>query len=254
METYGNKEEYLKNYSAINRNTFCVDIKIEKAKKVATILKEHTKNQLNDLNCLELGGSSGIMASFISDRFKEMTVLDIDKNAIDFANKNYKKNNLRFIYGDATDTHFKNDSFDVIICNHVYEYVNKEKLINEIYRLLKPRGFCYFTAANKYTIIEPHHYKLPFLSWLPKKLANIYVRITKKGHNYYEEMWPYWRIRKLFRKFKVYNYTINITKNPKYYNTNYTLFGKIISLFPEKLLGFFLFIFPSYVFILEKKV
>jgi len=43
---------------------------------------------------------------------------------------------------DVTNTHFDDDSFDVIICNHVLEHVPDDmKALLELYRILKPGGF-----------------------------------------------------------------------------------------------------------------
>ena len=45
------------------------------------------------------------------------------------------------IKGDLTSTNFKDESFDLIICNHVLEHIEDDKLaLNEIYRILKYNG------------------------------------------------------------------------------------------------------------------
>ena len=42
---------------------------------------------------------------------------------------------------DVTNLPFKNDHFDLIICNHVLEHINEDtKAIKEIYRVLKNNG------------------------------------------------------------------------------------------------------------------
>ena len=56
--------------------------------------------------------------------------------------------------------------------------------MDEIHRMLKPGGVCYFSAGNRITLIEAHH-KLPLLSVIPKKLAHYYLRIFTE-HNYFE--------------------------------------------------------------------
>ena len=45
------------------------------------------------------------------------------------------------IKGDLTSTNFKDESFDLIICNHVLEHIEDDKsALNEIYRILKFNG------------------------------------------------------------------------------------------------------------------
>jgi len=45
------------------------------------------------------------------------------------------------ILGDAEDMKFENDAFDFIVCLEVLEHTKSpEKIINEIYRCLKPNG------------------------------------------------------------------------------------------------------------------
>jgi len=42
---------------------------------------------------------------------------------------------------DITDIKFKDNFFDVIICNHVLEHVkNDQKAMHELFRVLKPKG------------------------------------------------------------------------------------------------------------------
>ena len=43
---------------------------------------------------------------------------------------------------DITHIPFENDTFDVIICNHVLEHISDDrKAMNELFRVLKPEGF-----------------------------------------------------------------------------------------------------------------
>ncbi len=45
------------------------------------------------------------------------------------------------IKGDLTSTNFKDESFDLIICNHVLEHIEDDKsALNEMYRILKYNG------------------------------------------------------------------------------------------------------------------
>ena len=55
---------------------------------------------------------------------------------------------------------FKENSFDIVICTHVYEHVpNSKKLFDEIYRVLKPGG--HFSISDVVLVGE-----------LPEKILN----------------------------------------------------------------------------------
>ena len=63
---------------------------------------------------------------------------------------------------NSIKTDFKDEYFDIIIANQIYEFVDSDKeLMKELYRLLKTGGVCFFGARNKYAIIEAQ-YNIPF--------------------------------------------------------------------------------------------
>lgn len=90
---------------------------------------------------------------------------------------------------------FASESMDIIISSHVYEHVpDSKQMMKEIYRVLKPDGFCFFAAANRLMWNEPH-YHLPLLSIFPKRIAHLYLRVLGKGNHYYETHLTYWGLK-----------------------------------------------------------
>ena len=87
-----------------------------------------------------------------------------------------------------------------------------DQMMDEIYRVLKKEGFCYFAAGNRHMIVEGH-YGLPFLSWLPKPLGHLYLKCTGKGNFYYEQHLSLRGLKRLVRKFSVHDYTLPIIGN-----------------------------------------
>lgn len=189
-----------------------------KALNIVKILTDYfDSKKLKLLNVLDVGASSGIIDSYISSFVKSLVGIDIDESAIKSANKKYKNKNLIFRDGDALNLKFKKNTFDIVICTHIYEHVtDPEKLFSEIYRVLKSDGVCYFAAVNALWPIEPHH-NLLFLSYLPKKIASFYLWVFTGKKYYYETLFTYWRLKSMVTKlkFKIVDYTPKVLSNPK---------------------------------------
>jgi len=208
--------DYQLDYAEGRSQMYDAGARRKKASRIIKTLKDYYgQEKLERMTLLDVGASTGIIDNFLAREFKKVVGVDIDKKAIEFAKKNFKKGNLEFQVEDAMNLSFKSSSFDVVVCSQVYEHVpSTEKLFSEIEKVLKPKGVCYLAAINRLWPWEPH-YSLPFLSWLPKPLANFYVRLFGKADHYYENPKTYWGLKKLTQKFERLEYTQKILKNPK---------------------------------------
>lgn len=185
--------------------------------------------------------------------FREVVGIDIDSKAVKYANDNFKKKNISFINLPIEETDFKSASFDVITCSHIYEHVPSDHVLMEnIYKLLKPGGICYFAAGNKYKIIETH-YNLPFLSYFPKKIANFYIRIFTNHKEYYENLKSLGQLKKLVYRFEIIDYTLKILQKPSKFSANDMIRENTLKyLLVNFLSRIGYFIIPTYVWILKK--
>ncbi len=240
-------KKYQEDYAEGRRQMYEHSSRVEKGVRIVKLLKDYFKNKnLNNLNVLDVGSSTGIIDNEISKSIKNLTGIDIDKKAVEYANKKYKKENLKFEIEDAMNLKYKNGSYDIVICSQVYEHVsNPQKLMNEIYRVLKPGGVCYFAAINRFWPMEVH-YNLPFLSYLPKKMANIYIKIFRNKDEYWENPLSYWQLKTLVKKFKMVDYTPEILNKPKKFGYK----NPAIPLFLSKTLKYFT---PTFFWILIKE-
>src|SRR3546814_10663790 len=88
---------------------------------------------------------------------------------------------------DGTTLPYSNDTFDIVVSNHVIEHVGNADAqrhhLDEIRRVLAPDGVVYFAAPNRWRLVEPH-FRLPFLSWLPHPASDRYVRVMGRGSQY----------------------------------------------------------------------
>lgn len=251
-----NKFPYQENYTTIDPHMTNFSNRQEKSRKIIAILKFFSKN--NDLDpslfsVLELGCAAGGMTHFLAKYFKKIVAVDIDTKAIDMARSSNTDKNVLFQLSDALNLPFKDEFFDLVICNHVYEHVPLvHKMMTEIHRVLKKQGICYLAGPNKYALIEPH-YCLPFLSWFPKNLANYYLRLLHKGNIYYEMLLSYGELRELAFRFDITDYTLEVVKHPNRFSTSYS-FQNIVSLIPKFILRILLYNMPSFFWILRKKI
>ncbi|SRR5258708_40060761 len=226
------KREYQNNYAAGRVQMYDKKTREQKGIRITKTLSDFFgENKIKKLKLLDVGASTGIIDNVLAKSFKEVIGTDIDKDAIKFATKSFVKKNLKFKDEDAMNMTFKNNSFDIVVCTHVYEHVpNPKKLFSEIYRVLKPGGACYLAAQNKLWPLEAHH-NLLFLSYLPKNLADIYIRMFRNKKEYYEHPMNYWELQKALKKFKVHDYTPKILSEPKKFGYSNKSIGIVGSLF-----------------------
>jgi len=248
--------ELQRNFSKIlPEAVFSKESRERKAKTMIAVLRDFLKVDLETLSLLDLGASSGIIASYLSYSFKKVVAIDIDGEAVQFAKRNARQENLEFALVNAMDIPFSESVFDVVICAQVYEHVpNADRLMEEIYRVLKPGGICYFAAGNRLNIREPH-YQLPFLSILPKPLSHIYFRLSGKGKFYYENFLTCGGLQKLVHNFSVIDYTHKIISNSKFFSTDYMIpEGSLKARVANMIVRHAYWLCPGYVWLLQKKM
>lgn len=227
--------------------------RIRKAKKIQAILNDNLKNT-KTLNCLDFGCSVGIITQFFGLHFKKVIGIDVDNLAVEKAKKNNTDKNVSFTVSKENKIPFKDNSFDVVVFNQIYEHVeNPEKIMIEIRRVLKKRGICFFGARNKFAIFDGH-YSLPFISWLPRVLADIYIQKTTAKKKYDIKLYSYWQLKKLINDFMLMDYTLEVINNPKKYKAldvvpSNIVINKIVYLFSK----LFYILIPNYLWILKRK-
>lgn len=251
--------KYQENYSLLHGSRTLDKVKrIRKAKQIELIIKHYAEknNNLDNLkkfDVLNIGCSIGEIDKYLSPNFKSILGIDIDEYAINYANKYNSGQNISYRLANI-DNFDKKNSFDLIICNSVLEHVpDQRKLMHAIYKLLKNNGFCFLSVPNKYTPLKEPHYDIYFLSWLPKKLAKVYLTLLKKGTDYYENPLSYFKLKKLCKKFKIYDYTPLRIKCPQNFLLEWRLSSEnLLTKLPIYVLELLSFFSPSFVFVLEK--
>ena len=216
--------DYQYNYSDLKPSVFNSEQRERKARTIIRVCQDFLPDaDHSTLNVLDVGSSSGIIDNYLADFFHNVSGIDIDEHAMAHATATFHKPNLQFAWGDAMQLTQPDESMDVVICSHVYEHVPEaSRMFNEILRVLKPGGFCYFSGNNRFIIMEPHH-RLPFLSLLPRFLAHGYMRLAGKGDYYHEKHVSYWALKRLCSDFRLVDYSARVIADPEKFAVDYML-------------------------------
>ena len=152
-----------------------------KAEKIARLLGLTTRKL--PIRLLEIGTGSGGIAHY----FATHPVLRCEVDAVDVVDNRLVKDGYRYQQVEGVALPFQAGTFDVVISNHVIEHVGDEKAqachLREIRRVLRADGCAYLAVPNRWMLTEPH-YRLKFLSWLPKPWRTPYLRWSGKGDVY----------------------------------------------------------------------
>ena len=141
------------------------------------------KNIISKLNkdtsyLLDLGCGPGFYTHYLRKSCYIYVGVDKQKNE---EWKKIKNKRIFFVVGDAEKLPFRSESLDCIILEDILHHVNhKEKVINELFNILKKRGKIIVIEANKKNLV-----------------MNYYWYYFHHHHFYIQE------IEKLFRNFKV---------------------------------------------------
>ncbi len=114
-------------------------------KLIAEFLKEIPKSEM-----LELGCGTGHWTNFFVNHGFNVTATDISDEMLKFAK--LKNIEAEFIKADSQNIPFPDNSFSVVSSITMLEFVNdQDKVINEIYRVLKPGGWLILGCLNKFS-------------------------------------------------------------------------------------------------------
>lgn len=120
-------------------------IRLEHYHRYAAITQAITEKKVLDVACGEGYGSS-----FMADFAISVTGVDISEEAINHASEKYKKENLVFIQGSATQLHFPDNSFEVVVSFETIEHLAEQsQMLAELHRVLRPDGILIISSPNR---------------------------------------------------------------------------------------------------------
>lgn len=141
--------------------------RLRKAAKITKILGQEI--DLRHAKVLDIGTGTGHIAEYIAKHAGAVTSIDV-------LDQRKTKSGYDFRLVEDERLPFPNNSFDVVISNHVVEHVYDQQLhLSEISRVLKPGGIIYLATPNRLWITDPH-FKVPFINWMPRAVATAYLK------------------------------------------------------------------------------
>lgn len=163
-----------KRYDLINRIlSFGIDIKWRK--KILYILNN---NNIIKSNILDVASGTGDMTIMLAKYFiqSNITGLDLSQEMLNIAKKKILKknikNNIKLIKGDVENIPIESNTFDVVtIIFGIRNFENIESSLNEIYRILKPKGLILILEFSK-----PKNLFIKFIY----KIYSFYILIITK--------------------------------------------------------------------------
>ena len=132
---------------------------------------------------LEIGTGTGGIAHCLGTN----PSIRCEVDSVDVVDLRLQHDGYRFRQVIGTALPFADANFDVVISNHVIEHVGDrgDQLAHllECRRVLAPAGRGYLAVPNRWMLVEPH-FRLPFLSWLPRAWRSPYLQLTGRGAFY----------------------------------------------------------------------
>lgn len=112
---------------------------------------------------LDAACGEGYGSHLLAARARSVTGLDIGEEAVTHARERYRRDNLRFDQGDATNLPYEDDCFDVVVSFETLEHLEaQEALLAEFRRVLRPEGCLVISSPDRKTYSDETGYDNPF--------------------------------------------------------------------------------------------
>jgi len=146
----------------------------KKFRKSRGIFLKQTYPKINTYKILDVGGSQSFWNEInILSNYKNLTILNIKE----YQNEYENKDKINTVIYDGKTIPFKNQSFDLIICNSVIEHVSishRKLFCKELMRV----GKNYFLQTPSFYFPFEPHFVMPFLHWLPKNVGFLFAHLS----------------------------------------------------------------------------
>ncbi|MCP2519396.1 bifunctional demethylmenaquinone methyltransferase/2-methoxy-6-polyprenyl-1,4-benzoquinol methylase UbiE [Candidatus Aminicenantes bacterium AC-335-A11] len=162
-------------------------------KKTARILKRKFLNHKSKIKILDLSTGTGDMMKALKREFSknaEIYGLDFSESMLEIARK--KLNKLFLIQGDANKLPFYSDTFDIVVTAFgIRNFINFEKILEEIIRVTKRRGkivFLEFSKPTNYFFRKIYYF---YLSRIVPQIGRLIAKNYGAYYYLYSSIWNF---------------------------------------------------------------
>ena len=121
------------------------------------------KSLVHNKTVLDIACGEGYGSALLSETAKYVTGVDIESRAVEHAKIKYRSDNLSFLEGDCAKIPLKSNSVDVVVSFETIEHHDQHrKMMEEIKRVLKPKGFLVISSPNKKEYSDIPNYDNPY--------------------------------------------------------------------------------------------
>ena len=106
-------------FAANSDVAYNIESRLLKGEKTLAVLEDCYSGDMSNLRVLDIGCSTGAVAYVLASRCAAVLALDIDEPAIEFASRNFRRDNLNYRLGNALETGLPDESYDVVVCAHI---------------------------------------------------------------------------------------------------------------------------------------
>ena len=147
-----------------------------------------------DSHVLDLGsGLGGMSEELVIRGTAQVTAIEPGKAWANTTRRRVERHNGRFQLFEATGESIplSADSVDLVISLQVLEHVNDpDKVLAEVWRVLRPGGYFYLACEN-YLAFREAHYHVFWLPLLPKAIGRLYLKALGRPVKFLNESITY---------------------------------------------------------------
>ena len=112
---------------------------------------------------IDIASGEGYGSNLLANKAASVTGIDISKEAIAHAQQKYKKDNLAYLHGSATQIPLEDHSIDVVVSFETIEHLDQhEEMMTEIKRVLKKDGVLIISSPDKKYYSDIPGYQNPY--------------------------------------------------------------------------------------------